>query len=601
MKIFFSISPRLVLVVLFCFGSNALMAQIPEYYETSVVNFTPQFFVCLIAGVLLAIGFQVLLTTLSVASGISAIGNIDKKSRGSKSSNQHNEKDDDDTPTIVKISSAIGIWTVITVSVSLFFASLFAVKLSLLSDNIIGVTLGLVIWAAFFTIMMYLEVKSVSSLLGGIVNTSLAGIRSTFSTVGGMLGSSKEARMKNVAKESISSIREEIADALDNSKINQKMDEYVNKLESKQLDYKRAKEELKQLLKDIQLEERSEVGDEGIERKTFIKLAEEQPNFSKEDVKKLGNLYDEIKGIAKSEGSPGDKVLKAVDKFTPGTEEDTKKYRSKLEEYLRATGKEELNPDNLKRDLETIFNDPSQSKDIIRNRINQLDKNTLVSVISQRKDVSEEDARKITGYFEKAFDFVKNKFSGNGGADEGRPGSKDNLGYAGGTESSTSQEPGIHIIRKSDNNGHGNSAGFEDKIRNYFNSLKRPEFNYDGLKRDFEQIFHDPKSTFSVLKNRLGQYDRKSLVALLSSRENVSKRDAERMVDKVEEARENVLSKAEKVEGQVKDKLRQIKEATLHEAENARKAAAAAAWWLFATAVVSGVASVVGGMMAITI
>ena len=37
---------------------------------------TPQFFVSLLAGVLLAIGFQVLLTALSVAIGISAVGNV---------------------------------------------------------------------------------------------------------------------------------------------------------------------------------------------------------------------------------------------------------------------------------------------------------------------------------------------------------------------------------------------------------------------------------------------------------------------------------------------------------------------------------------------
>ena len=50
----------------------------PEVVNPFVDN-APRFFICVVAGVLLAIGFQALLTTLSVASGISAVGNIRKK------------------------------------------------------------------------------------------------------------------------------------------------------------------------------------------------------------------------------------------------------------------------------------------------------------------------------------------------------------------------------------------------------------------------------------------------------------------------------------------------------------------------------------------
>ncbi len=586
-------------------STSTLYAQIPEYYETSVVNFTPQFFVCLLAGILLAMGFQVLLTTLSVASGISAIGNIEGKAGSNRQKNKNNDKDhdhDDETSTAVTISSAVGIWTIITVSISLFFASLLAVKLSLLSDNTIGMTLGLVIWAAFFSIIMYLEVKSVSSLLGSIVNTALSGIRSTFNTVGGVFGKSKEATMKSIADDSIHSIREEIADAMDNSRVSKKIDAYVTRLEPQELDYQKIKNELKDLLLDIRLEERTEMGDEGMERRTFIQLADNQPKFSKKDVKKLGNIYDEIKRLANSEGSNADKVITAVDRFTPGSEEDTKKYRSKLEAYLRATGKEELNPDNLKRDLENIFNDPSQSRDIIRNRINQLDRNTLVTVISQREDFSEEDARKITSYFDKAFDFVKSRFSGNGGGQDNQRGKNygaSDQGYAVRTEGDKSLRDVDLEISKKDDGNEGGASGFERKIQAYFDSLDRPEFDYEMIKRDFQHIFHDPKSTFDVLKNHLSKYDRASLIALLSSRDNISRKHAERMVAKVEEARDTVIQKAEQVEYEVKSKVRQLKDAALQEAENARKAAATAAWWLFATAVVSGAASAVGGMLAI--
>src|ERR1700712_956877 len=58
----------------------ATMAQAAESFNTSLVNFTPQFFICIIAGLLLAMGFQVVLTILSVAFGVTLIGNLEKTS-----------------------------------------------------------------------------------------------------------------------------------------------------------------------------------------------------------------------------------------------------------------------------------------------------------------------------------------------------------------------------------------------------------------------------------------------------------------------------------------------------------------------------------------
>ncbi len=116
---------------------------------------------------LLAIGFQVLLTALSVAIGFTAIGNVQHQAnRASSDSTDDDANSGSTTPMGVKISSGVGIWTMITASIALFFAARLAVKLSLIGNAAIGVTLGLVIWAAFFTTLAYLEVKSVSTLSG---------------------------------------------------------------------------------------------------------------------------------------------------------------------------------------------------------------------------------------------------------------------------------------------------------------------------------------------------------------------------------------------------------------------------------------------------
>lgn len=87
----------------------------------------------------------------------------------------------------------------------------------------------------------------------------------------------------------------------------------------------------------------------------------------------------------------------------------------------------------------------------------------------------------------------------------------------------------------------------EDRIHQYMSSIGRPEFDYDRIRLDFEHILHDPKSSLKVLRARMKLYNRDSLIALLKSREGVSEGDVEQMVQKVEEARDNVIRRTENV------------------------------------------------------
>lgn len=175
--------------------------------------------------------------------------------------------------------------------------------------------------------------------------------------------------MKIIATDSIEKIREEISRTMDSSEITKKMDEYVEKIRPEPLDYNKIKKEILDILEEVEFEEETVAGDSGFRKKIFVEVASRQSKLSKEDVNKIASAFDEAKALAQSEGSTKDKVIRAVDKFTPGTEEDSQRVRSKLENYLRNTGRDELNPDNLKRDLEEIFNAPSHAKEVVLNRI----------------------------------------------------------------------------------------------------------------------------------------------------------------------------------------------------------------------------------------
>lgn len=582
-------------------GLVGLMASTPSLAQlngpiddlsTNVFNFTPQFLVCIIAGVIIALGFQLVLTILSVASGVTLVGNLEKKQKSSVSSSKSSTHDKNETPLGVKISSGMGIWNVITVSISLFFASLFAVKLSLIPSNAIGVTLGLVIWALFFMVMMYLEVKSISYLLGGIINLALKGIRTAASGVNKLFSSSVETKYTRVAENTVGAIRNEITHALNKSHIDEKIGKYLKKLEPKELDYTKIRKEIEQLLSDVEIKQH-EKDQLGFEKDTFIKLAESHPHLAKDKstVMRLAEIFVEVVGTTYLVNKGKDKLFDAIEKFTPASGEDIQKFKDKIGNYLKSSKKESLSFDNIKSDFEKIIRDPVSSKEVIKRRVKMMDKATVVSFLTQRSDLNKDEADKVLGYVEKAIDFVRGKVATGTSTPESV-----SQTYIVETDVSV---PVDHRLEPHHDPTFKEKV--EDKIRNYLASFGRDEFDYDKIKADFQHIFHDPSSTYSILKTRLDQYDRDSIVALLSSRDYVSPDKAERIADKIVDAKNTVLEKSEKVEMEVKRKVEEAKKMALHEAENTRKTTASAAWWLLASAVFSGIASVLGGILALTL
>lgn len=579
---------KLFILTIACLGlvTTSSYAQVTIDPIADVIA-TPQFFVSLLAGVLLAIGFQVLLTSLSVAAGISAVGNVEKKAH---KNNSHSSKDhSSSTPMGVKISSGMGMWTLITCSIALFFASLLAVKLSLLGNVIIGITLGLVIWAAFFTTMAYLEVKSVSTLLGSLINTAVSGIRSSASALQSMFQTSPYTKVEDIAEKTVHSIRQEMEQSINMNDIKAKIDEYVDRMEHSGPDYEQIKRDFINILKDVRIEEETSTGGGKQVTDIFVKLASEQPNLSKQDVKKLSGIFNEARQAVKSGDTQEDKAKKVAAQFTSASEEDVDQYVRQIEDYLRNTGKEELSPETIRQDIERISQDPRHARSILSNRVKQMDRSTFVALLEQNKNMNHEKAEKVAGYVEQAMDFVKNKMTSTSTATENRT---REVQY--GAEARTNE-----MQAQADSKSSDKKSQLEGKIKNYFDRMNRPELSYDSLKWDIEKIMHDPKSGFSVVRNRLNQFDRETLIALLTNNDKLSRSDVDRIATKVEETKSDVLARVEKMEAEANRRIEQAKNEAIHQAENARKTAASAAWWLFATALVSGLAAAAGGWVAI--
>ncbi len=534
------------------------------------------FFVAVIAGILLAFAFQFLLTNLAVAAGITAVGDIRPDDDDNSSSSSGT------SVTAMKISNGLGIFVMLTMTISVFFATLIAVKLSLISSNIVGFSLGLVIWSGYLLLGLYLDSKLVSSAAGMLFSAVKGTLTTGAETLGSTFSSSPKSQMKSVATEAVKAIHDEIRQEYDLSEFQQKMDEYVNKLQPQKIDMNNLHHHFADLLNDLEIKEKYTPDDLEAYRHLFVELADKQSGFTENEKRKMKNSFQEAIEVFKKEGSRMDKAAAAFDKISPGDESQGREYRQKIEQYLQQTGREEIQPETLKNDLNRILNNPKAAPEVIQARASMIDRSTLKAVLSSRQGIDEQKAEEYLNKAEELLNQIKSKASALKG------------------QSEVKVAENRERISDRMNQMKEQRSRAEQAISQWFNRMNQPELNYDRLKYDVQQMMDDPKATPEILKSRLNKMDRDSLIALMSNNKRISREQAERAVSKVEEAREVVVRRAEEIEQRVKNRIKETRAEAWRQAEATRKAAAVAAWWVFAAAVVSGGAAALGGILALT-
>jgi uncharacterized protein YfkK (UPF0435 family) len=291
-----------------------------------------------------------------------------------------------------------------------------------------------------------------------------------------------------------------------------------------------------------------------VDRETLVKLLSQQENLSAEQV---NQTIDQVEEAIQN-------IVRAPQRLAKRATKQVLDFEANLENYLRNTEKEELNPEEIKRDLQLLLQDPRVGIGSLKERISQFDRETLVAVLSQREDISEEEANQIA---ERILS-VRNSI----------------------------QEQ-LQQIQQQIQSLLDNTFG---KVRDYLNSLERPELNYEAIQQDFTQLFDDPKVGFEALRDRLSQFDRDTLVAVISSREDISEEQANQIVNRIEESRDSVLHQAERIQQETQKRLKAIKKEAKRQAKDTRKAVTDAAWWLFGASFTSLIASAIAGFVAVS-
>ncbi|MEC4805727.1 MAG: MFS transporter [Jaaginema sp. PMC 1079.18] len=290
-----------------------------------------------------------------------------------------------------------------------------------------------------------------------------------------------------------------------------------------------------------------------MDRDTLVQLLAQRDDLSEDQV---NQVIDEVQDTLRS-------IAKMPQRIARRTQQKTQDFQSALAEYLRSTDRAELSPTGIQRDLELLASDPRLGITSLQYRLSAFNRDTLVALLAQRHDISEAEAHQIADRILEVRDRILAPLK-------------------------IAQERIEAIIERIFN-----------ALRQYFDSLERPELNYDGIKRDLQTLFDDPEAGFEALRERFGAMDRDTLVALVGSSPNMSTTDADRLIGQIEYTRDRVLQKAERLQRHTQERLAQAKYEAEKQVEYTRKAAASAAWWLFFTAIISAGAAAGAGALGV--
>ncbi len=290
-----------------------------------------------------------------------------------------------------------------------------------------------------------------------------------------------------------------------------------------------------------------------MDRDTLVQLLAQRQDLSEEDV---NNIINDVQSTLR-------KIAKTPRRAAIRTQKAVKDFQGSVADYLRSTDKAELSPSGIKRDVELLLNDPRAGAESLMERLSHFDRSTLVALLTQRGDIAEEDVNKVADQILAVRD------------------------------NAMSQVQKVQDAVKSA------IDGVLAKVKAYLDGLDRPELAYAGIKRDINVLFDDPQAGFGALKDRFSSVDRDTLIAVMSSRRDVSEADANRIISQIERTRDRALQRAERIQNEAAMRIESAKRQAAMQVEETRKAAAAASWWLFATALVSAIAAGVAGALGV--
>ena len=429
--------------------------------------------------------------------------------------------------TINKIGTAVGLGTLLSVTASLFFACFLGVKLSLLSLDVgLGAILGLVIWAAYFCLLVWVSSTTVGSLIGNVVNSATSGLQAIAGTATAALGAKAvNKQVVATAEAAASAVRHEIGNAIDPESIKENLEDYLDTVRPKELDVQSIRKEFENLLSDASLNSLAGAAElRNIDKQKFVELVSSRTDLSKKEVKRIADtLYDVWKQTVGSQQASLPSVGNGL---------------SELVDYLKTVTPGQSKTDELDAKLDRVISEmrsqnqsgnagqssQGQSVGPMQMSIQQA-LTTLGSVVMGRADLSDLDVEKIVGQISQAKDKATEQ--------------ADKMGLP-------TPSPSYSTIRAD--------------VENYLHNTFAWQFSDEKVRQEFRDVLYDPAADPGTVRQELEKLDRSDFVSMLKQRGLLTQTQIVQIADQLEAVRKGVLVqvRAEEEKEIVLDLQRQV-------------------------------------------
>ncbi|WP_052598943.1 hypothetical protein [Aureispira sp. CCB-QB1] len=535
----------------------------------------PRYLMVILSGVLLALGFQFFLTVLSVAAGVTTVGNLKKSYAEYKYDHLGDTEEDDDDdrleksiPMGVKVTSGIGVWNMLTVALSLLGATFFALKLVPMASSVTSISLSLVIWATFFMLLFYLESKMVGTALGGLIGTAIAGIKASGSKIASMFSTSPEKKAQKLVDRTIEKARKEFSSEFDMKGVMNSIKNFVDQQNKNMPSYKTLKKDLKKIAASVGKDANSKSSAaKWMAVQTIINGAiQTAGNTDTEEgqkkVDELKRLLAEIKD-AYNDGNDWQESLLNVLELSPVDEENVDQKIDEIKHKIRTNTDRDMSPERIQELWSDFMNNPQGKINRLFDKMGTWKRKDIINLLDENTSL---ERSKIEEYATRIESSIVT--------------TRERLGI-------TNEDPEIENLL----------ASFENKVRAFIDTTDAPELQYHLLKADVKNVLNNPNDSLDILKHRLNTFDRNTLVALLTNTPWIDKKDINNLADMVESAKNDLTLKLNKVNDKITSTVNNTERKLVIHAEHLRQAAVSASWWLVATILMSAAAAIGGGIM----
>ena len=466
---------------------------------------SPNFFLAIFAGVVLALAFQFILTAVSAAAGVTAIGNVKKsfaKGNANPSGNEvkeeygHDQDSSSGMSTGVMITTAFGIWSVITTCIALFGATALALNLSVVETSSTNIVTALVIWALFFLILFYLETRIAGSLVGNLISAATSGLKSSASAIGSMFATSPESKIENVIGSTLDRVRAEFDSGLNTDKLSKTLDNFLSKVDNKVPDYDELKADIENIAKESGSEKSS--GKWMAAQQVMTKFVDENSDSDDADKKgkaqKLKELLDTAKEKYNASSGKVEGAKNVVEEFTSLDREEIDKRVQQAQEFLSNSTPDDMSNDDIETKFKEILNDPSMITSLVSDGFKDLDREKIVGLLDRNSNLKKEDIEKYADTVESSVQKITKQFD------------KDNENRF--------------------------TKRMEERVQGFFNGTGKQELDYSLLKQDVLKIMDNPKDSLDIIKERFSTFDSDTLRAVVTNNqyideENIDKCDGD--------------------------------------------------------------------------